>query len=74
MVPQHLSDRYFRLEAASGNQWTVRLGGGVGRIMKLDFQPVNILGQFYGNAVHQDGAASWSMRLQIPLLSKFTND
>ena len=55
-------------KAASGNQWTVPVGGGVGRIMKLGFQPVNILGQFYGNAVHQDGAASWSMRLQVQLL------
>ena len=54
-------------KAASGNQWTVPVGGGVGRIMKLGFQPVNILGQFYGNAVHQDGAASWSMRLQVQL-------
>jgi hypothetical protein len=33
------------------------------------------LGQFYGNAVHQNGAASWSMRLQIQLLfPKFTKD
>ncbi len=62
-------------KAASGNQWTVPVGGGVGRIMKLGFQPVNILGQFYGNAVHQDGAASWSMRLQIQLLfPKFTKE
>ena len=27
-------------EAASGNKWTVPYGGGVGRIMKLGFQPV----------------------------------
>src|SRR5271169_4653125 len=28
--------------ASSGNMWTVPFGGGVGRIMKLGFQPVNI--------------------------------
>jgi hypothetical protein len=33
------------------------------------------LGQFYGNAVHQDAAASWSMRLQVQLLfPKFTKE
>ena len=28
--------------ANSGNVWTVPFGGGVGRIMKLGFQPVNL--------------------------------
>jgi hypothetical protein len=28
------------------------MGGGVGRIMRLGFQPVNVGMQFYGNAVH----------------------
>ena len=54
--------------ASSGNQWVVPLGGGVGRIMKLGNQPVNILAQLYGNAVHPEGAAPWSMRLQIQFL------
>ncbi len=54
--------------APSGNQWVVPLGGGVGRIMKLGFQPVNITGQFYGNAVHPEGASPWGMRLQIQFL------
>jgi hypothetical protein len=54
--------------ASSGNIWTVPFGGGVGRIMKLGFQPVNITGQFYGNALYPSGASSWSMRLQIAFL------
>jgi hypothetical protein len=54
--------------ASSGNMWTVPFGGGVGRIMKLGFQPVNITGQFYGNALYPSGASSWSMRLQIAFL------
>jgi hypothetical protein len=55
-------------EAASGNQWTVPYGGGVGRIMKLGFQPISLTAQFYGNAVHPEGTPSWSMRLQIAFL------
>jgi len=59
--------------ASSGNQWTVPMGGGVGRIMKLGFQPVNLLAQLYGNTVHPTGASSWGMRLQIQFLfPKFT--
>jgi len=50
------------------NVWTVPFGGGVGRIMKLGFQPVNITAQFYGNAVHPPGASSWNLRLQFVLL------
>lgn len=55
-------------KAPSGNVWTVPVGGGVGRIMKLGFQPVNITAQFYGNAVYPTGASSWGMRLQIAFL------
>jgi hypothetical protein len=68
-------------EAANGNDttggsvWTVPVGGGAGRIMRLGFQPVNISASFYGNAVHPPGASSWGMRLQIALLyPKFTKE
>ena len=54
--------------ASSGNVWTVPVGGGVGRIMKLGFQPVNVSAQFYGNAVHPSGASPWGMRLAIAFL------
>ena len=40
---------------SSGRVWTVPFGGGVGRIMKLGFQPVNLTAQFYGNAVYPTG-------------------
>ncbi|HEY2120564.1 MAG TPA: hypothetical protein VGH37_15345 [Candidatus Acidoferrum sp.] len=55
-------------EAPSGNQWTVPYGGGVGRIMKLGFQPVSLTAQFFGNAVHPAGTPAWTMRLQIAFL------
>jgi hypothetical protein len=61
--------------ASSGNIWTVPFGGGVGRIMKLGFQPVNISGEFYGNAVYPAGTSSWSMRLQLAFLfPRFTKE
>ncbi len=61
--------------ASSGNVWTVPFGGGVGRIMKLGFQPVNITAQFYGNAVYPAGTSPWGMRLQIAFLfPKFTKE
>ena len=54
--------------ATSGNQWTVPMGGGVGRIMKLGFQPVNLSAEFYGNTVHPQGASPWTLRLSFVLL------
>ena len=58
-------------EAKDGGRWVVPFGGGVGRIMKLGFQPVNISARFYGNAVHPPtgfGSSSWTMQLQIAFL------
>jgi hypothetical protein len=55
-------------EATNGGRWVVPLGGGIGRIMRLGAQPVNLGLQFYGNAVHPPGGSPWSMRLQIAFL------
>jgi hypothetical protein len=61
--------------APSGKQAVVPFGGGVGRIMKIGFQPVNISAAFYGNAVYPTGTSPWSMRLQIAFLfPKFTKE
>jgi hypothetical protein len=58
-------------EAKDGGRWVVPFGGGVGRIMKLGFQPVNLSVRFFGNAVHPAtgfGSSPWSMQLQIAFL------
>ena len=55
-------------KASSGDVWTVPYGGGVGRIMKLGFQPVSISAQFYGNAVHPTGGSSWGVRANLSFL------
>jgi hypothetical protein len=54
--------------ASSGNVWTVPVGGGVGRIMKLGFQPINWQLEFYGNAVYPAGGSSWTFRGQLAFL------
>jgi hypothetical protein len=54
--------------ASSGNVWTVPVGGGVGKIMKLGFQPINWQLEFYGNAVYPAGGSSWTFRGQLAFL------
>lgn len=55
-------------KAPSGNQWITPVGGGVGRICRLGYLPVNITVQVYGNPVRPAGTSPWSLRMQIALL------
>jgi hypothetical protein len=55
-------------QASSGNVWTVPVGGGVGRVFRLGFQPVNVSVAFFGNVVHPVGGSPWGMRLQMSFL------
>jgi hypothetical protein len=55
-------------KAASNNVWTVPVGGGVGRVFRLGFQPVNASAAFFGNVVHPTEGSPWGMRLQIAFL------
>jgi hypothetical protein len=55
-------------KASSGNVWTVPVGGGVGRVFRLGFQPVNVSVAFFGNAVHPVEGSPWGMRLQLSFL------
>ena len=55
-------------KASRSNEWTVPFGGGIGRIMKFGAQPVSLVAQFYGNAVHPANTPAWTMRLQISFL------
>jgi hypothetical protein len=55
-------------EAPSGQQWTVPLGFGIGKIFHLDKLPVNTqLGGYY-NVVHPDDGAGWQLRLQVQFM------
>lgn len=54
--------------AKSGNVWTVPFGAGVGRIMKLGFQPVNLQAEFFGNAAYPSNASTWTVKGEIAFL------
>jgi len=56
--------------APSGNVWLVPVGGGIGRIMRLGFQPVNVSVQAYGNAKRPDTFPSptWQLKFQMAFL------
>ena len=56
-------------KASSGNVWTVPVGGGIARLMKVGFQPMSIAGELYGNAMHPRGSFyPRGMRFQVTLL------
>jgi hypothetical protein len=55
-------------KASTGNVWTVPVGGGVGRVLRVGFQPVNVSAALYGNVVHPTDGSPWGMRLQIAFL------
>ena len=54
--------------AAPGQQWTVPIGGGFGRLFRIGEQPVsaNIAG--YYNVINPTGAPQWQLRAQLSLL------
>jgi hypothetical protein len=54
--------------AAPGQQWTVPVGGGFGRVFKIGDQPVNGQIQAFYNAAHPTGTADWQLRTSLALL------
>jgi len=53
---------------ADGQCWTVPVGGGVGKIVKIGKLPVNLSVQGYYHIIHPTAAADWVLRTQITLL------
>ena len=54
--------------AASGERWTVPVGGGFGRVFRVGDQPVNASIQVYYNAIRPTGAPAWQLRTTVALL------
>jgi hypothetical protein len=54
--------------ADSGQQWTVPLGGGAGKIFHFGKLPVNIFVQAYYNVVRPDYQANWQIRAQAQFM------
>jgi hypothetical protein len=55
-------------EARSSERWVVPVGGGVGKIVHLGKQPVNVYTQFFRNVQRPDGTSSWSARFNMTFL------
>jgi hypothetical protein len=56
--------------AKSGQQWTVPLGGGVGRLFRMGLLPVNARLQVLNNVVHPQDAPNWQLQFQLQFLFK----
>jgi hypothetical protein len=54
--------------AAPGQQWTVPIGGGFGRIFKMGDQPVSANIAAYYNGVRPTGVPNWQLRAELSLL------
>jgi opacity protein-like surface antigen len=54
--------------APSGQQWTVPIGGGFGRLFKVADQPMSANVAGYYNVVHPTGTSDWQLRAQLSLL------
>ena len=54
--------------APSGQKWLVPIGGGFGRVFKIDDQAYNASIQGYYNVVRPDEAADWNLRISLALL------
>lgn len=55
-------------KAHGGDVWTVPVGGGVGKVLRLGNLPINVQTQAFYNAATPDQGADWTLRLQIQLL------
>jgi hypothetical protein len=55
-------------KADSGQQWTVPLGGGIGKIFHLGKLPVNTQLSAYYNVAKPDYGANWQIRAQVQLM------
>jgi hypothetical protein len=57
-------------EAASGEKWTLPLGVGIGKLLRVGSRgvPININASAYDNVVKPDSGASWTLRIQAALL------
>jgi hypothetical protein len=55
-------------EKVRNQRWTVPVGGGAGKIVRVGKQPMNIYAQFFRNVERPQGTTEWSARFQVQLL------
>jgi hypothetical protein len=54
--------------ATPGNKWNFPLGGGIGKILKIGEQPINIGLQAFDYVQSPNGGPRWALRFQVQLL------
>ena len=54
--------------ADSGNQWTIPIGGGAGKLFKIGNLPINSRLEAYYNVERPDGAPDWQMVFTFQML------
>lgn len=52
----------------AGNAWTVPVGGGVGKIIRIGKLPINVQVEAFANVVRPDNGPDWQLRAQITFL------
>ena len=55
-------------EASSGDEWTIPLGGGIGKVFRVGKLPLNTSAQLYYNIDSPTFVGDWQMRLQVQLM------
>ena len=55
-------------EKPSGEQWTIPLGGGIGKLASFGKQPVDFKLQGFGNVEKPEGGPEWSMQFAVKFL------
>ena len=55
-------------KADSSDQWTIPVGGGLGKIFRIGKQPVNVNTQFFYNAETPEYGPDWSVRFVLQFL------
>lgn len=55
-------------EADSSNRWTIPVGGGVGRLIRVGNQPVDMKARLFWNAEKPEGGADWFLQTEIKFL------
>jgi hypothetical protein len=54
--------------ADSSDRWTVPVGGGIGKVLKIGSQPINVSLKTYYNVVRPTNAGDWSIQFQLMFL------
>ena len=54
--------------AQSGEKWTVPVGGGFGRLFKIEHQPINFQLQAFYNVIKPTAGPDWTFRAQLQFL------